>query len=113
MSAPVIRLHALKESSETAPPDIRAMYESARRFAAMPTTNAKRGSKRHTWQGVITQDELRYLAELQDAAWLADHAVHKVAVEIEARVKDGAVIEAGGLRFDKELKRVESGRVKG
>lgn len=62
---------------------------------------------------VVTQEQLADLSQLQQAEWIASRLAQKAALEIEARIKEGAVIEHGPLGFDERLRMVRSRKAGG
>lgn len=62
---------------------------------------------------VITQADLRRIAELQAAEWIAASNAHKANHRIQTRLLLGASVEPGPLTFDRELKMVRREKVVG
>ena len=75
-----------------------------------PPVVAIRGT---TGPDVITQNELRELAALQDAEWLASRVSQKASMDLEARIAHGATIEPGLLMWDAERNMARSQKSRG
>jgi hypothetical protein len=74
-----------------------------------PPVVAIRGSHR---PDLVSQDELRKLAELQAAEWRIGQSLAVMALEVQARIAHGATVEDGPLVFDRDLKMARRGKVK-
>ncbi len=57
---------------------------------------------------VISEDDLKRLADLQAAAWEAERLAHDARRSIETRIRLGASVESGDWYWDVDLKMARS-----
>lgn len=61
---------------------------------------------------IVKQSELRRIADLQAAEWVASQAAHKAVLRVMDRLRSGASVEPGEFYFDTDLKMARSRKAK-
>lgn len=57
---------------------------------------------------IVTESDLKYVSELQAAAWRAEKDAQEATLLIESRILHGAIVEDCNLHFDSELRMVRT-----